>query len=786
MVHTQDIRRGITLLEVLISMGLLAVGLLAALSLFPAGGSYLRKADIDNRAAALIPAAYQTMLAEGLFRNDALYWRDDPAGTADDSEPTVYGYPTLLSLPRDVVITHDPRDSADIRGYHPSSDDLPTISGNGPPGTVVTITATGPATLSFTTTADSNTGNFTLVLPPGALPVPNMTIDTTDTTTQSNRVTHGGKPQTGFDDWTFTPSAGASISNISPPANPPRLGGEPAAPQYRQYRLRRTLGSLDGPARFDFMLSTHPASTSTSSADAVNLDGKFSQRGQIIDNGRVRFGRRSTVTVSGELWRYQVGRKNGRSGRYFDFPNAFNGSALDLEQPGTPRLPPNDYWLAQSSSYEWLDSSWQPASPNAPEGIKQDEADWYQFSVRKGELVEVDISDVDPSFIDYSFDIDYSNRKRLFPLYFNGDTDNEVLDPVAIGSNTLTYLMPNDGIVRTQIFLQSIPSADIDANNELVPPPPATPPRPTVPFRINHGDSGGSIPDYKVDISVIGNTRVAAIDPLMTSHIDRIVAANPVHPLGTTERNKYFARFQQTGRTRPDGSPDPTVIPRMTYRHIAEDPVTNVPRAFDESVALAEKLCRSFDSLEVVVPQDETLAPQPIFESLGGVPGGPATIRRTIGKMSWLLTVQPENDGSIELNWTSGSFFDVSIVVFEDRPMPRLADNTLDGEHLFDSAVWNPNTGFIDVTIPSGLGIEADDLRRIFRAGALLMLAPKTFSHNQTIDWIQIQTCEFNPTFTTASILPTREPTVNDPSNQLFVLAYQGVVAVARRSVRIE
>ena len=66
------------------------------------------------------------------------------------------------------------------------------------------------------------------------------------------------------------------------------------------------------------------------------------------------------------------------------------------------------------------------------------------------------------------------------------------------------------------------------------------------------------------------------------------------------------------------------------------------------------------------------------------------------------------------------------------------------------------------------------------------MLAPRTFNHNQTIDWIQIQTCEFDPTFTSASILPTREPMVNDPNDQLFVLAYQGVVAVARRSVRIE
>ena len=53
-------RRGISLLEVLISIGILSIGLLATLSLIPAGRTYMYKAAVDDRAAALIPAAFET------------------------------------------------------------------------------------------------------------------------------------------------------------------------------------------------------------------------------------------------------------------------------------------------------------------------------------------------------------------------------------------------------------------------------------------------------------------------------------------------------------------------------------------------------------------------------------------------------------------------------------------------------------------------------------------------------------------------------------------------------
>ena len=85
-------RRGISLLEVLISIGILAIGLTAVLSLIPAGRSQMKKAAVDDRAAALIPNAYATMQNLGLFTVNALSWIDLPTTSSsfEDYETPVY------------------------------------------------------------------------------------------------------------------------------------------------------------------------------------------------------------------------------------------------------------------------------------------------------------------------------------------------------------------------------------------------------------------------------------------------------------------------------------------------------------------------------------------------------------------------------------------------------------------------------------------------------------------------------------------------------------------------
>jgi type II secretory pathway pseudopilin PulG len=58
-------RAGITLMEVLISLGILSVGLASVVALIPAGGSQARKAQIEDRRGALGAAALADVVTRG-------------------------------------------------------------------------------------------------------------------------------------------------------------------------------------------------------------------------------------------------------------------------------------------------------------------------------------------------------------------------------------------------------------------------------------------------------------------------------------------------------------------------------------------------------------------------------------------------------------------------------------------------------------------------------------------------------------------------------------------------
>lgn len=760
--------RGITLLEVLVSMGLLAIGLLTTLALFPAGGTYLRNADIDDRAAALIPSAFHTMRAQGLFMQDALYWQNQSPRSDTDHENTVIGFPHQPSN----LETEAPN-TATIREHYSTFDDPPTISGIAAPGEVVTITASEPtgSTRQFTVSADDTTGAFALTLSRDDLSVGGgfMTIHTND---QSGTM---GEPKDYFDDWMFsahfgTPPNQTAVGGltITGPTSPPRLGNEPSAPTFRQYRKRRKVGTFEGPAKLDYTL---PGITSTGTgSSSATLLNTFPPRGQLRDPyGRVLFARESQLTVNGELWRYQTGRKRGVYSEWMDFSDTNPPQHVTFQNPRY-RTPPG--------SGPWQNASWENKTPDCPDDLKEDIADWFKFNVKKGELVTITPSDDTLTHRNLSFDVSVARCQRLLPLYLNGDTDDHVLEPLEGSGSTFTYVIPEDGVAFTRMNLMKVgtggPNNDgLDENYNIISPDSFTE------HRIN------CTPAYVFDISIVGNTRVAAIDPLMVSHLDRIINNVQPHPLEDVQ--KYFATFQQTGRA------ERTLIPRMTWKYLSDN------RTFGQSVALAERLCRPFDTLDVLVPTDEVLSPEPIFETVdsGGV--SRPTMRRSVGRMSWLVTIQPENSGSIELNWRSGNFFDVAIVVIENRLMPPLGATAIEGESVFgddsgELVTWNPSTGLINIPISSDRGIDPDDLKRMFRPGAWLMLAPKVFDDNQTIDWLEIQTCEFEGQLdgsTMAYVLPTREPNTDqknppDDPDPLVVIAPQGVVAVARRSVRIE
>jgi type II secretory pathway pseudopilin PulG len=67
-----DVRTGITLMEVLIAIGILAVGLSSVAALLPAGGSQAKNAVMADRAATLAENALADAVTAGLIRPAAL------------------------------------------------------------------------------------------------------------------------------------------------------------------------------------------------------------------------------------------------------------------------------------------------------------------------------------------------------------------------------------------------------------------------------------------------------------------------------------------------------------------------------------------------------------------------------------------------------------------------------------------------------------------------------------------------------------------------------------------
>ena len=70
-------RRGITLLEVLISLGILSIGLASVVALIPAGVSQARKAQIEDRRGALGAAALNDIITRGVLNPST--WSTLPA-----------------------------------------------------------------------------------------------------------------------------------------------------------------------------------------------------------------------------------------------------------------------------------------------------------------------------------------------------------------------------------------------------------------------------------------------------------------------------------------------------------------------------------------------------------------------------------------------------------------------------------------------------------------------------------------------------------------------------------
>lgn len=79
------LRLGLSLTEVLISMGILTVGLLGVASVFPVASFYMQKGDIADRGSAIAQAAFNDAFARGDL-DPAKWW----AMTPPDDEPLNY------------------------------------------------------------------------------------------------------------------------------------------------------------------------------------------------------------------------------------------------------------------------------------------------------------------------------------------------------------------------------------------------------------------------------------------------------------------------------------------------------------------------------------------------------------------------------------------------------------------------------------------------------------------------------------------------------------------------
>jgi hypothetical protein len=309
---------------------------------------------------------------------------------------------------------------------------------------------------------------------------------------------------------------------------------------------------------------------------------------------------------------------------------------------------------------------------------------------------------------------------------------------------------------------------------------------------------------YRVSVERTRADRVIAVDPLMAARLDGVLQLRGetlTAPSVPATRRRFFADFQRSG----DSSVRAFCIPRLTWQSLANPTVA-------ESLALTDAFCRMHDDLEVdddVVNQrtgsrDEYRPPRPDYVR---DQAGSAWCRKSAGRMSWLLTFQPQAPGTVSANWHPGGVFDVSIAVFQDRELPALAeDSAVTGEYAFD-ARWSEREGmlFIDVPQPftfagEEIYLDDEDLRVLFRTGSWLLLSPLVTTDVPPIDdvqkliWVRVQTVELEKSLTkvVVRVLPETEP----PPEVLLganvagvtpvvAIVHSGIVAVVTKQVTI-
>jgi type II secretory pathway pseudopilin PulG len=123
-------KRGITLLEVIISLGILSVGLASVVALIPAGGSQAKKAVIEDRRGAMAAAAMADFVTRGML--DQSRWTTiptapfliDPLGGGAFAAPGL-NLATLREIPSTVVADEVFRSPDDLVYTVPDDENAP-------------------------------------------------------------------------------------------------------------------------------------------------------------------------------------------------------------------------------------------------------------------------------------------------------------------------------------------------------------------------------------------------------------------------------------------------------------------------------------------------------------------------------------------------------------------------------------------------------------------------------------------------------------------------------------
>ena len=835
--------RGITLLEVLISIGILAIGLMGTLALIPAGGSYLRKAQKESRAAALIPNAFDVMKTSNLFGEDALQWLTHTKPVYEEIEESLNGYPGTRK-----GTSYQYQDTANINDWY-DRDEPPGFSGQVEPPENddeeiedVILTFKGPGNVEHDANEDPNqdTGNWSSPASPQYFVVPGSDINMT--IFQSGPDV--GKVNDYYDEWDFEVDRGTiNVIGVGGTRESGANGttSGTAVSAYRHYKGKRKKHTLEGFVNLDFSLPLYGFAEDTHATNDQPTSAEIERVPLGYDKVFRKF--------KGSLWQYQFGRRRDRYHQEQVFANGISDGPSQQITVSGDRIPrPSD----RAPGTVWVDNSWDPKDPDEHDEVFGNTVDCYriktdedEYPIYQGQQFEVDWGSP-PSDLDWSDPPSGITpeawedvwKEALSDRYKNNPSDRVHPDPFIIGlngqenkvkiepeslPNKYLYTALGDGFLDIQTNLLgyegsewSLPLAqpeDIRLSN-----------RDLGNYPVRYFD-GNPIP-YEFEVTIYGPHRVALVDPLMCSQIEYVAAewarVNGVsitkHPLYDWIRKA--AEFKQYSSV--VGQTVPFVMRRYNWNIVAnqkrdgETPTLTALR----KLAVAESLCRPADVLQVELPDDALAASEPRYE-VGVVStdnnapvyiqdnqtycsqtNQPCTtkqipLRRQVDdRLSWMLTIQPEGEGTIPATWRAGNYFDVAIVVFQNRLLPPVGATTIEGENFFDSW-WNEETGFLTLAVNQSSGIDQDDIRKMFAAGNYVMVAPKRANYNQKIDWLKIQNAEFTrlPDKTIVEIIPTAEPATNttlgspdfynnEPAN-LVTLVYQGVVAVSRHSVQI-